>query len=188
MGGTPENVHGVGSERVRRECELLFCTRPVRSSGATLCEGHYYQRRRGKQFTPLLPARIEGTQCAIDGCDKDRHGQYCSMHTARIKRHGDPDVVIHQRDRAIPKGAVHPNWTGADATYNAVHFRLRNERGKAADHPCFYCGGDAKQWALIHDRGKSLFSHEGPYSVDLMDYEAMCVPCHKAMDLARIKE
>ncbi|QGJ92844.1 hypothetical protein PBI_BEAGLE_85 [Arthrobacter phage Beagle] len=155
----------------------------MRSGSATLCEGHYNQKRRGKPFTELRPRRIEGTSCAVDGCEQERKGQYCSMHSARIARHGNPDTVIEYKDRQFPKGENHPWWTGEDATYNAIHFRLRDTRGKACEHKCFECESDASQWAYVHNRGSALTSEHGPYSVNLDDYEAMCVPCHKTMDL-----
>lgn len=187
MDNSLEHIHGVGDQRVRRECELHFCAKPVRPGNGTLCEGHYNQRRKGRPFSELRPRRISGG-CGIDGCEKERkRGRYCAMHTARVHRHGDPDAMVHQRDRNLPRGSAHANWTGENATYNAVHFRLRNKRGKPSEHSCFECGEAAKQWAFYHNRGAGIASEYGPYSVSLEDYEAMCVPCHKRMDLAHKK-
>lgn len=109
------------------------------------------------------------------------------MHRARIDRHGDPNVMIHQRDRALPRGEDHPMWSD-EPTYNAIHFRLRKERGKPSQYQCLKCGDPAKQWAYFHNRDKSLSSEYGVYSTELSDYEAMCVPCHKRMDIAYRKE
>jgi len=44
------------------------------------------------------------------------------------------------------------------------------------------------QWALDHQRCRNpKSSNQGPYSTDPNDYDSLCVPCHKRMDLARLK-
>ena len=45
------------------------------------------------------------------------------------------------------------------------------------------CGSPARHWAVDKSRTDLLPSVMGPYCLDLNAYTAMCVPCHKVMDL-----
>jgi hypothetical protein len=178
-----ENLRGMDAKSLRRECELHYCSQPVRSPGSELCEGHYAQRRRGKPFAPLKVRRLDGEICYVSDCTNKRtKGRWCAKHEARIRRHGDPDQVMHQRDRNIPKGEAHPFWNH-QGSYVAVHLRLRKARGRAKDHECVECQTPARQWALTHNRDKALSAPQGPFSLNLDDYEPMCVRCHKTMDM-----
>lgn len=160
-------------------CAFPDCPKRPRSGSEPLCEGHYYQRRRGTPLRPLQVYRNE--RCMVEGCERPPSGKYCSMHDARIRRHGDPDVAIPQCERAIPKGPNHPRWQD-EPTYSAVHQRVRKRDGKASDHTC-RCGAPARHWAYIGPRAPE---DRLPYrGVD--DYEAMCTACHKRMDMAAIR-
>ena len=92
------------------------------------------------------------------------------MHHQRLSDHGSLDRPAH------------PKWTGDDASYNAVHLRLRVQRGKPGEHLC-QCGARAEQWAFIRGDGPVKYDDEGrPYSTDLSRYEPMCLTCHRRMD------
>ena len=70
-------------------------------------------------------------------------------------------------------GDIHPNWTGDNATYDAKHQRLRNNRGKASEHDCVSCGEQAYEWAQVHETtGLDIYEH----------YQSMCRPCHSTYD------
>ena len=75
----------------------------------------------------------------------------------------------------------------AQVSYSGAHMRVRSDRGSATSHTCA-CGRRAAQWAYTHDDPDELTSPEGTYSADPARYVALCVPCHKRADLARIKE
>lgn len=125
----------------------------------------------------------------MEGCGKPDKGPdgYCSKHLMRFLRHGDPSVVIGYAERSYPKRGLHPNWTGDDATYSAVHLRLRNQRGSASLRPCVDCGGTAKHWSYTHNGGiRERQSEYGPYSISMEDYVPRCVRCHKRHDLGRV--
>ncbi len=133
----------------------------------------------------MKAAKILVDECAVEGCEKPRAGRYCPMHEARIRRHGDPNAVIHQRDRSLRRGKDHPMWTEVPS-YSAVHLRLRKSRGPASAQTC-KCGKPAAQWAFVGPVDGALVERGMPYSADLGQYDPMCVSCHKSMDLARIE-
>lgn len=121
--------------------------------------------------------------CEIEGCLKPRkkRRRYCSMHVARIARHGDPNKVTPPSERRFARGPNHPQWQ-EEVTYTSIHQRLYHERGRAKDHTC-PCGKTAQQWAYIGTREPG---QREPYG-DMAQYRAMCVSCHKRMDMAAIR-
>jgi len=66
-------------------------------------------------------------------------------------------------------------WTGDKATSEAVHLRLRRERGRASEYACVDCGEAAEEWSFDEPSG---------YSVDLSRYAPRCIRCHREHDLA----
>jgi hypothetical protein len=111
----------------------------------------------------------------------------CKLHATRLRRHGDPHVVIPSDERDLAIGERNTNWTGDGATYLAMHQRLRKHRGPARTRACFACGAPARQWSYDHCDPDERVSDDGlPYSVNLDRYQPRCVPCHKAYDLAHI--
>lgn len=170
-------------------CTVGDCEKPRRSGRALYCEMHYYRLRRNGTTDPLKPwNRHEGT-CKVDDCESpvdDRWGM-CKMHATRVARHGDPLVVIHQRDRDLPRGEQHHSWTGAEATYDAAHSRVHAQRGRASDHLCADCDGQASQWSYDHSDPDERVSEAGyAYSLDVNHYAPRCVSCHKQHDCAFI--
>lgn len=164
-------------------CSFDGCSKPPRSGSEPLCEGHYGQRRRGVPLSPLKEkVRVKNLVCAVNDCDGEARGTYCVMHYARIRRHGDAGVVIHQRDRALPRGEDHFKWN-SEGSYAATHQRLKKVRGAASAQTCA-CGEPAQQWAYT---GPRTPGETEPWSADLGLYVAMCTPCHKVMDLGLLK-
>lgn len=165
------------------ECPFAGCRNCPRSSSEPLCEGHYYQRRRGG---PLRPLRAYGRlprDCAVVDCPNVQKDEHCSKHAARLRRHGSTDVVIPHAARALPRGAEHPQWL-SEPTYTAVHQRLARLRGPASEHTC-PCGQPAAQWAYMGDRQPD---ERAPFSEDLWEYAPRCTSCHKRFDLSAISE
>lgn len=159
-------------------CSVNDCLNEARRCRASLCEKHYYRKRRTGSTD--LPERvpISALPCTVDGCANPRKTRagYCGMHHERTRRHGSPDITYGNG-----------RWTGSRATYDAIHQRLRGERGRASTHQCIDCGKRAAQWSYGHARGPGYRECEvGPYSVDLTDYDPRCVSCHKKFDLAHL--
>jgi hypothetical protein len=101
------------------------------------------------------------------------------MHYTRLRRQGDVAIVGSPR-RAF--GAENSAWIGDKATYRTVHNRIRYQRGSASEQVCS-CGAPARHWAYDHADPEERIGPDGPYSLDLDRYAALCVPCHKRLDL-----
>lgn len=171
-------------------CPLEACGRPARhwAGDAHVCNLHWKRWKRTGGLTKVrvtAPPRASRGTCVVDGCsaiDEGAHG-LCKTHATRQRRHGDPEKVVAPEERQVLTGAAHPQWTGDEATYAAVHQRLRRQRGVARSHACVSCGEGASQWSVNRSAAGLLTSAEGPYSTDLTDYDPRCVPCHKKYDL-----
>jgi len=113
-----------------------------------------------------------GFQYLCLGCSR-RHGREYAQ-TAQGR-------AVWQRRQSGPNQLPHSH-------YRAAHKRTEQARGKAADQQC-YCGAKAHSWALLP---LVPCLKDGPfrYSLDPMDYIAMCRPHHSAWDhaFARLKE
>lgn len=116
----------------------------------------------------------------------------CACGTLFRPRHNRRKYVMHcSRACGVAHGVFAKDsnaaWTDKP-TRDAVHQRLRNWRRKVE---CSECGATGRMlhWALNHDRasGRTLPSDRGPYSMDIDDYDVLCVPCHKRRDLAHIR-
>jgi NAD-dependent SIR2 family protein deacetylase len=71
------------------------------------------------------------------------------------------------------RGSQTSQWKGDDASYRAAHARIVAARGKAEEHACVDCGGQAKDWSHRHGAG---------YSTHPFDYDPRCRKCHYAYD------
>ena len=178
MDCTSEDLLRMGGNEMRRECSVSGCTNDANRVKAMLCEAHYYQKRRGKPFTPVRPYKYEGL-CPIDGCNNDRKGKYCTKHEARIRRHGDPHKVISYRERAFPRGVDNHKWND-NPDYDTWHQRLRKEKGKASDRDCsMSCGNKADNWAYVGARDEN---DRAKFETDVDMYVPLCLLCHRNFD------
>lgn len=180
-----------GSLRVAAEitaCTVEDCDSPKRTSGAEYCEMHYFRMRRNGTLDG--PRRYDNEICLVDGCTTRRKSNgMCDMHDTRVRRHGDPHVVIANEDRDLPTGERNSSWTGDQATYSAAHQRVKKARGSASKYECVNCDRQAKHWSYNHADPNERFTEEGyAYSTSLEHYEPKCVPCHKKSDLAQIEQ
>lgn len=110
--------------------------------------------------------------CTLDDCDKPFVALgYCKKHLTRFRRHGDPTVRL---------------TNSKPGSYDAVHQRLFFRKGRASDHDCVDCGGQAEQWSYDNSDPDELVGRRGRrYSLDLERYSPRCVPCHREFDRAR---
>jgi hypothetical protein len=192
MDGSREELARLGLDGVQGRCAFDGCDRPRRSRREPLCEGHYYQRRRGQDLRELKPQRRkgEGGVCILDGCDKPTKGGMCAMHHARKARHGDPYRVIGKDEQKRHYGAEHYAWV-EDPGYQTMHSRVRKRFGSASRYTCSMgCGAVARQWALVTPRGVARLVDEVgsllPVGLSVDDYSPLCVRCHKNFDMAWI--
>ena len=134
-----------------------------------------------------------GRVCGQADCGGPHYAKdLCAKHYIRLNANGDPRVVgVRGAGRKLA-GEQHYKWTGDDASYGAVHYRLRKQRGLASGQTCAHCGASASQWAYDHtdpdERTGVDHGHVLRYSVETSRYMPLCAKCHKALDLAHRRE
>lgn len=172
-------------------CSVDGCLKPARSKSATLCPMHYHRQYRGKPIGTAdeLIRKRRNPECSISGCGKpDKEAGLCSMHAARKRRHGDPEIVIGPQDRQMPTGPAHPLWAGLSVGYGAAHDRVKRLKGSASKYSCVECGSAAQHWSYNHDDPEEVSDYVRSvslvaYSAKPEHYSPRCVPCHKRFDL-----
>ena len=160
------------------------CPRRVKAYG--WCKPHAERIKKHGDPGPVEVApRLDGNRpCKVDDCHEPvtSAGGYgmCCKHYQRWRKHGDPTVVA--KGGASMPGESNPNWS-EDASYNAVHIRLRHLRGNARAHACVDCERTAAHWSYDNsDPDERTDPTAGRYSVDPAHYSPRCVPCHSAFD------
>lgn len=76
-----------------------------------------------------------------------------------------------------------------ETSYKTMHTKLARKRGRASNYEC-PCGAQAKHWCLVTPKDASTLRQgtvstwDKPltYSLDIWDYMALCVSCHKYLD------
>ena len=173
-------------------CAVPDCLRRAQCSvdNQRVCLMHYKRWKRhgdvnfiGRKWGAPNRNRVA---CILAECGEmqDGNSPYCKKHDTRARRHGDPHIAIPQAARNLPRGEDHRQWTGDEATYSAVHQRIRKAFGSASQYKCIDCGHDAAHWSYNHSGKDEKHSNLGLYSTDLNQYVARCVPCHKKFDLS----
>lgn len=173
------SVRAGTEQKIAAAYERLCMVRP---------EGRYANRARSmaaqRGWAPPLawddidndeaPA-AEAVRCSMEGCENPaRCRGWCDNHYRRWLRSGTPDGVGKGRPR------------GDSASYNAVHLRLKRDRGIATQHLCCDCGQPARTWSYNHsDPGVQVDEKGRPYSTDLAHYTPRCVTCHNKLDRTR---
>lgn len=177
----PEDYHGTWGK-----CSVDGCLKPVRSRFADWCAMHYHRWYRSGDVGEVRERtrKQRDGKCAVENCiNDDTHGIYCSKHSARFSRHGDPETVISLEDREIRRKDDHPNWRGDEAGYDAVHHRLIRWKGKASNYKCIDCADPAEEWSYSNADANERICEKGRrYSFDPDHYDPRCVPCHRAFD------
>lgn len=117
-----------------------------------------------------LPVKVN-----VKGCISGKG--MCSRHHHRLYKHGTP----------WPKGVRSPQVkNGKYATYLAMHKRVYAAKGRAAEHDCVDCGGEAREWSYNNSGvGEVEGDHAArarKYSMDVNQYEPRCCSCHRAFD------
>ena len=151
-------------------CAFTECHRVADTKG--LCRGHYLQQWKGQDLRPLYQ-HLEKTPCEFPGCSRFA---------------GETSLCrSHRRQRRLGQ-ELKPLQGRSSTSYQAVHNRLRRERGDADEFICVSCGKEAETWACQGNRTSTEVRHSGiavTYSVDVDDYEPMCHPCHRKLDAPR---
>lgn len=153
-----------------------------------------YVLTRGDKTGQLLPITLGGRTyhrppCTIDGCDKPTVHLglgLCEPHRSKYRRYGDPTVVKPRGGARAPSGPGHYLWKDTPG-YAAAHYRVRNARGPAAEHPCAGCDQPAAEWSYTGgDPAEITCPKSGNrYSTDPTFYVPRCAPCHREFDAAK---
>lgn len=116
--------------------------------------------------------------CLHESCDRpSRSAGYCGTHYKQFRESGWT-WDIWSRGNGIRKGTKRKELVG----YEGMHERVKVKRGKASEHPCFWCGGSAKHWAYLHNDPDEVVTKSGPMSLNVDNYEPACVSCHRLFD------
>ena len=160
---------------MNQECSVDGCTR--RAESRTWCRLHYERWQDTGDTGPaglLQRWKADSPICVIPDCGGKHEARgWCTKHYRRWKKHGDPMVKAT---------AHHPR--NESASYNAIHTRIRQDRGHARGYACVRCASRARDWAYDHsDPNELVDPHLGfAYSLDQARYVPMCKSCHSKFD------
>lgn len=132
------------------------------------------------------PAR----KCCSWDCSKEVRRRPNPKVSKALKGRRQPPELVAKRSEGLKKahaegrmgdyshlkelsGPQTSQWKGDDIQYRAMHSRIVQVRGRAADHDCVDCGGDAREWSYREPEG---------FSTNIWDYSPRCLPCHRAHD------
>lgn len=137
-------------------CAITQCSREVLRQN--LCPSHYNMKCNGTLINQFIQ-------------------QVCWCGTKVVR--GDDGCVDHRT--RLGNGA-----TDRSVGYRGMHVRLNTLRGKASQHDCVECGGQAQEWALLPGAGTHTEFRNGRqyyYSLNVDDYVPLCCKDHRIMDL-----
>jgi hypothetical protein len=128
--------------------------------------------------------------CSVEGCDRPHRARsWCDGHYQRWALQGVEPTTPLKPYRAGGGGPLPQE----KVKYIGAHVRVHRLRGKATEHQCKHCGGQAAEWAYDHEDPNEL--HSGRlgrakdllYSVDPAHYIPLCRECHRVFDGAVVQ-
>lgn len=125
----------------------------------------------------MTAIRMSNPPCSVDACDRPsraKKGGLCGGHKKRAF-YGEPlDTPLQGRGEHLDPSR---------ATYRGMHKMVESRNGKASEHLCVGCLGQASEWAYDHEDDDQVYRPDGKaYSRSFDHYLPMCVPCHRRFD------
>lgn len=151
--------HGTRYAYAKLKCRCDECAELMRTY-----QREYAQRRRAQGLSP----------------DDHRHGTTAGYDQFNCRC--DPCRAADRSKRG--KGGPPRGTRLGRNTYLGMHADLKKRRGAAANYRC-PCGQQAQEWALKPSVEPRTDPDGRKFSGHLDDYQPMCVPCHRKMDLRK---
>ena len=121
--------------------------------------------------------------CDVDGCGRTHEALgLCNTHYTRLRRTGKLGGPVGNRGQQPGRPSNHRRQS---VGYQAVHRRLKFERGEASQFDCGQplCTKQAREWAYDHGDPNEQCDGGLSYSLKLEHYLPLCVACHRRFDL-----
>lgn len=178
---------------------------PFRSKVCEWCGAEWStQSAKARTCSPICRARLRETEKPTAGRPKRDYPQdivdaVCNMYMSgmtvaeinEVAPAGYKVQTILQRylserrpqAKRNQTGEQNSSWRGSNASYTAVHLRLKVLSGPASDHECVDCGKVADDWSYqnqCEEERREL--NRGKYCTHVEHYRPRCRPCHHAFD------
>lgn len=155
---------------------------------------HLKHDHTGQRFGRLL---------VIDHLGSGRWRVRCDCGTEKVVSGGSLRAVGPSSTRSCgcgkpsnQSGADHPRHQGSRIAYATARKRVAALRGRAREHSCLICGGQATSWAYRGGSPLELWEWREDslvkkgwlrYSPDPADYDPLCRSCHARKDVLEAK-
>lgn len=83
-----------------------------------------------------------------------------------------PHTNVSGWNKGKKTGITPANYKGENVSYSGLHHWVKYHLGSPKDKLCTQCNKQAEEWANV----------SGEYKRDLLDWQPMCVKCHRAKD------
>lgn len=161
-----------------KSCTKCRETKPLSEFGVARkhADGLRYECRTCQREYNRKRYETNTRTCWVANCTRktrDQSQSLCAMHALRVRKDGTT-------------GPAEPLLRlGDEASYEALHMRIRSRRGRASERDCVDCGRSAQHWSYDYGCSNERQSIKGPYSLDVGRYQPRCAQCHKTFDMNR---
>jgi hypothetical protein len=116
------------------------------------------------------------------GLSPERAAWWLGFHRIKLRTAAEAYALRSHPDIRARRTQPPPRRRRGEVSYATAHARMRQDRGKAAEHQCRHCDQRAEQWAYDWTDPNEIASFNGPYSLDQSKYLPLCRACHERFD------